>query len=63
VVLLDEHVTIESLACEAVGRSAPPTPSDAQAEDPRLQLLRGSALFHQVSTQHRCPWGQLAASD
>ena len=51
VVLLDEHVSIESLACEAVGRSTPPTSSDAKSADPRLPLLRGSALFTQPTEQ------------
>ena len=46
VLLLDEHVTVESLVCEAVGRSAPPAPpapSDGHSTD--LALLRGSAMF------------------
>jgi hypothetical protein len=46
VLLLDEHVSIESLTCEAVARSAPPMSSD-----PRLPLLRGSALFTQPTEQ------------
>jgi len=51
VVLLDEHVSIESLACEAVGRSTPPMSSDGKSADPRLPLLRGSALFTQPTEQ------------